>query len=321
MAVDTDTFKYWAPVDPLAPNNAHAFSVQLIGHDKHVLELGCAAGHVTTALVAQGCTVVGVEYDEHAAKTAAEIAEEVLIVDLFQADNLTKALEDRQFDVVYCGDVLEHLPDPAGVLTAARRALRPGGTVVISLPNVAHVDVKLALLQGRFDYRDFGLLDATHLRFFTRASILGLLADAGLELAELRRVVRPPFDTEIDLDPGSVPADVLQAALQDPEAETYQFVVKAVPNDGNAELTLAARRYEELDAALGRERSDRIALEAETVALRQRLDDVDQLVRDLHRQLTEAGEAARELEALRATKTFRFTARLRRVYGSVTGRG
>jgi 2-polyprenyl-3-methyl-5-hydroxy-6-metoxy-1,4-benzoquinol methylase len=312
MTADTDSFKYWAPVDPNAPNNAHAFSLQLIGRNKRVLELGCAAGHVTQALVAHGCSVVGIEYDEHAAKAAREWAEDVIVTDLFDPRNLANAIADREFDVVYAGDVLEHLPDPAAVLAIARQHLRPGGTVVISLPNVAHVDVKLALLSGRFDYRDYGLLDRTHLRFFTRASIVQLLDAAGLKLTELHRVVRPPFETELEVSHDGIPPEVLRLALDDPESQTYQFVLSAVVDDGSSELELATRRYHDLDAELARERGERLSLEFEHAQLLDR-------VRQLEESVGSAAQAQVELEALRRTKTFRATAGLRRLYGRLRG--
>lgn len=320
MVADADTYKYWAPVDRDAPNNAHAFALQMIGRDKRVLELGCGAGHVTAALVEAGCSVVGIEHDAAAAEVAAQIAEEVLVVDLTRPHELTAALGDRRFDVVCCGDVLEHLPDPAGVLTVARRALRPGGTVVISLPNVAHIDVKLHLLQGRFDYRDNGLLDRTHLRFFTRDTIVGLLDEAGLELVELRRVVRPPFETELGVDPASVSPEVLQAGMADPEAQTYQFVLKAVPDDGGAEVHLAGRRLLELDAALAQERAERLAVEVDRAALAERLAQLEAHVATLEATIEHGRSVEAELAALRQTKTFRATAGFRRLYGALRRR-
>ena len=82
-----------------------------------------------------------------------------------------------EYDVVLAGDVLEHLVRPHDVLCRAVRLLRPGGHVVISLPHVGHVDVRLALLQGEWKYRPWGLLDATHVRFFTLPTIKEMLAD------------------------------------------------------------------------------------------------------------------------------------------------
>ena len=69
---------------------------------------------------------------------------------------------------------------------ALDRTLAPGGTVIVSVPNVAHLWVRLSLLAGRFDYADRGILDRTHLRFFTRGSLLALLTGAGLVVDTLR---------------------------------------------------------------------------------------------------------------------------------------
>src|SRR5262245_49400337 len=89
------------------------------------------------------------------------------------------------FAAIVYGDVLEHLVDPLGVLMGLNRFLSPEGAVVLSIPNVAHLWVRLSLLAGRFDYGDRGILDRTHLRYFTRRSFLEMLARADLEVREL----------------------------------------------------------------------------------------------------------------------------------------
>ncbi len=126
-----------------------------------------------------------------------------------------------------------------------RRVLAPGGYVVVSIPNVAHASVRLALLQGQFPYRDLGLLDATHLRFFTRSSLYEMLAQAGLAPADVRRTTAGPFETELQVRRGDVPQDVVDRVLQDPDATTYQFVLTAVPDDAGAQV----RHAERLDEA------------------------------------------------------------------------
>jgi SAM-dependent methyltransferase len=89
------------------------------------------------------------------------------------------------FEAIIYGDVLEHLSDPTAVLRALDQFLAPGGAVIVSVPNVAHLWVRLSLLVGRFDYADRGILDRTHLRFFTRRTLLELLRSAGLRVDEL----------------------------------------------------------------------------------------------------------------------------------------
>jgi 2-polyprenyl-3-methyl-5-hydroxy-6-metoxy-1,4-benzoquinol methylase len=98
------------------------------------------------------------------------------------------------FDFVVLGDVLEHLADPWEALRLVRGLLSPGGVAVVSVPNVAAWPVRLGLLAGSFEYRDFGILDRTHLRFFTRATARELVESAGFAVERERFVhlERPP---------------------------------------------------------------------------------------------------------------------------------
>ena len=90
---------------------------------------------------------------------------------------------DRSFDCVIYGDVLEHLVDPWAVLRAHRRLVGEGGTILVSTPNVAYWRVVADLLRGRWEYRDYGTMDATHLRFFTRPTLVRLCEQAGFRVA------------------------------------------------------------------------------------------------------------------------------------------
>ena len=92
----------------------------------------------------------------------------------------------QQFDVILFSDMLEHLTDPLDVLTRHCQLLAPGGQVLISLPNVAIWNVRLALLLGQFEYGDTGTLDRTHMRFFTRRSFRRFLSEAGLTVSRNR---------------------------------------------------------------------------------------------------------------------------------------
>jgi 2-polyprenyl-3-methyl-5-hydroxy-6-metoxy-1,4-benzoquinol methylase len=125
-----------------------------------------------------GATVDGVETDAEAAAVACGDYREV-IVGPVDDEAIQARVAGRAYDTILFLDVLEHLRDPAAVLRAARDWLRPGGTVLCSLPNVAHWRVRLALARGRFDYADNGLMDRTHLRWFTRDSARDLVAGAG----------------------------------------------------------------------------------------------------------------------------------------------
>jgi 2-polyprenyl-3-methyl-5-hydroxy-6-metoxy-1,4-benzoquinol methylase len=294
--------RYWVDVDTSRENNAHTYALDMVGFNKRVLELGPAAGHVTRALVRQGCTVTGIEIDPEAAAGIAGVAD-CIVGDLSDPSVIAKAGEERKFDVVLAGDVLEHLADPLSTLSACRDVLLPGGFIVISLPNVAHADVALSLMRGKFAYRDNGLLDRTHLRFFTVASIGDLLTHAGFLAIETRRVVMPVFSTELKLDRGAFEPAVVEEALRHDEAETYQFVVKAVPDDGDYEISRLAARAIEADDELHRERSKRLVVESQLAALEESLKEARTNVQSATTELAQArqdrGRAVREASVAR----------------------
>jgi GT2 family glycosyltransferase/SAM-dependent methyltransferase len=195
-----------------------------------VLDLGCATGAVGAALKADGCHVVGVEFDSEAAAQAGQVLDRVVVADLDDPTSLDE-FESSNFDAIICGDVLEHLTAPAETLRRIRRLLAPKGVVVISIPNVAHGAVRLSLLAGRFEYQPLGLLDSTHIHFFTRESLQELLEVSGFTAVQVERTFSELFDTEIPLDPVDFGPDIVEAIRHSDEALTYQFVVKARPSE------------------------------------------------------------------------------------------
>ncbi len=304
--------RYDVAVDPTAANNAHAFMLRMVGWNRRVLELGAAGGHMTRALIAQGCQVTAVESDAEAAVDLAGIAEAV-VGDL--NDPAVFAGLSNEFDVVLAGDVLEHLLAPQEVLIRACGLLAAGGRVVVSLPNVAHADVRLALLQGRFDYTSLGLLDETHVRFFTLKSIKEMAQRAGLAIIELERVRVPPFGTEVAVERSSVSDTVLDAVLSDPEAETYQFVFTAVRDDAEHRTSQLASRVTALEDELHRVRNGirdaETAAEAAGSDARQTIAKLSDRLEEEQR-IREAAES--ELSALTNTKTYRYAEPVRRWY-------
>ena len=199
---------------------------ELVGRGKRVLDVGCAAGDLAEVLAEHRCQVTGIEIDPEAARQAEKRCERVVVGDVENLD-LGEELDGESFDVIVFGDALEHLKDPLRTLARLKPFLRPEGYVVASIPNVAHGSVRLALMQGKFQYRSLGLLDNTHLRFFTRESVEQLFKDAGFLITELRRTTRGIFDTEIEIDRELIPEELLDLAQQDMEASTYQFVLTA----------------------------------------------------------------------------------------------
>jgi methionine biosynthesis protein MetW len=154
---------------------------------QRVLDLGCAAGALGAALRARGAFVVGVESDPEYAARARRRLDEVVEADL---ETLDPAPLGR-FDALVAGDVLEHLIDPWSVLRRFAGIVEPGGTVVVSLPNVRHWESVWAIaVEGRFPRRNEGVFDRTHLRWFTLHDAWSLVDQAGLQVQDVERRIR-----------------------------------------------------------------------------------------------------------------------------------
>lgn len=219
---------YESNVDPLRPNDAHGISLQLVGRDKRVLELGAASGHVTKALKILGNEVTAIERDGRFEDALSAVADRVHITDLDWLD-LRTILDGETFDVILAGDVLEHCSRPDLVLLQCHHLLRPDGYVVISLPNVAHADVRLALLTGRFEYRPTGLLDQTHLRFFTRDTIEKFAAECGFAIESCFGSTAPLGSTEFGPPDSSIPREAIEFVQRDRDSNVYQYVARMFP--------------------------------------------------------------------------------------------
>jgi 2-polyprenyl-3-methyl-5-hydroxy-6-metoxy-1,4-benzoquinol methylase len=140
-----------------------------------VLDVGCGFATTSERIQRLGNDVTGIEASDVACEVASKRIAHVVQADLQQAE-----LGDAKFDAIVFADVLEHLPWPVGVLRRYLQWLAPNGSVVVSLPNVGLWSVRFAHLAGRWEYEATGVLDRTHLRFFTRRSARWLLAQAGL---------------------------------------------------------------------------------------------------------------------------------------------
>src|SRR5262245_2389603 len=151
------------------------------GRGRRALDVGAADGFLAALLTERGWRVTALERDPTQAAHARHKCDEVVVADLEEG----AALIGGPFDAIVYGDVLEHLSDPLPALVALNQNLAAGGVVIVSVPNVAHLWVRLQLLAGRFDYADRGILDRTHLRFFTRRTFQTLLAQAGLDVEQL----------------------------------------------------------------------------------------------------------------------------------------
>lgn len=219
--------------------------LQLVGRNKRVLELGSSTGYLTDAMQSQfDCNVLGIEIDREAAAISQARGNEVLQLDLDVVD-LFEVLHGRKFDVVLCADVLEHLRNPERVLRACYELLEEDGSLVASIPNAAHADVRLALLGGQLPFRSMGLLDNTHVKFFTRASIEELFEAACFRVDTVSRNRWGISKTEVQPNLSARMVSLERLLMHDPESETYQFIVSCRKYHPSEKLQLQSGSPEE----------------------------------------------------------------------------
>ena len=228
MAVTRHKYEY--PVD-LAVDTAATHVVNLVGSSKRVLEIGCGPGSITKVLARERqCRVTGLELDPGAIAKAAPYCETIMQVDLNSVNWPDLLNGTAPFDVVVAADVLEHLYDPWTTLKQMVSLVGPSGYLVISLPHVGHAAVISCLINGDFEYGDWGLLDRTHIRFFGLRNIEALLAQADLKAVDVKYVIKPPEETEFSASWAKLSSSVRSVLVSGDHADVYQVVVKAVPH-------------------------------------------------------------------------------------------
>jgi 2-polyprenyl-3-methyl-5-hydroxy-6-metoxy-1,4-benzoquinol methylase len=241
MTAPKSDHRYAYTVD-VGDDHAATHVVRLVGQGKLVLEIGSGPGSITRHLREHGqCRIVAVEIDPDAAALVAPYCEAVLRLDLNDPD-WTSQLGSHAggFDVVVAADVLEHLYDPWNALRKIRGLLREDGHVVVSLPHAGHNVIVASLINADLEYRDWGLLDRTHIRFFGIRNIQSLFEDTGFRIVDAGFVMHPPEKTELAHQWQALPKGLRRSLESNRFGSVYQVVVKAAPSrDGRKGIELA----------------------------------------------------------------------------------
>lgn len=199
---------------------AHRTLLPMISPGTSVLDIGSGSGALTSFLVQKAkCTVTAVDLTPELIANAAPYTSKTVTGSIEDASTWEQI--DGTFDYIVFADVLEHLANPGTALQRCKAFLTDGGSVIASIPNVAYYRVRQDLLLGRFDYGPFGILDKTHLRFFTAKTVRSLFDESGYEVTEFLRVFTSPKNR------------MLGRAF--PNAFTYEFILKSsIINDLSA---------------------------------------------------------------------------------------
>lgn len=216
----------------IRPGERTSLSVlaELIAPGATVLDLGCGSGALGQYLQeTRGCTSDGLTWSEAEAQHARPHYRQVVVADL-EACDLLATFPAQHYDCIVCADVLEHLRAPERVLAACRELLKPGsGRLLVSVPNAGYAGLVAELLQGEFRYREEGLLDRTHLRFFTRRSLARFLGEQRWAVQSLETIRRELPESEFKARFDELPPAVARYLLAAPDALAYQFIGVAQP--------------------------------------------------------------------------------------------
>jgi SAM-dependent methyltransferase len=213
--------------------SAHAESLSKLSarmvRGSEVLELGPASGYFTRILKdALNCKVDAIEIDEAMAAKAKPYCRDIHVADLDALD-WNALWPERRYDAIIAADVLEHLRFPERALQALLRRLKPEGKLLISLPNIAYAGMIFGLLEDDFRYRAEGLLDQTHLRFFTRTTLEETLAKNGWAVSWRGEVKKDLYEAEFHTRLETWPSAVRDFVCAHPDRQAYQLLCECVP--------------------------------------------------------------------------------------------
>ena len=260
-----------------------------------VLELGPGPGAMTRVLLERGHRVTVVENDPAALQGLGQLPVPVVRADL-DANTWSEALQGQRFGAVLACDVLEHLRQPRQVLRTLTDLLAPEGCLVISVPNVAYAGIVASLRAGAFEYADKGLLDRTHVHFFTRASLDAMLMDCGWTVVAWQ-AHRVPLERSEFAHHCAHLSDAWreQLLMGWPEFDVYQWMALAVPTrdarpwQGEALREEARALREELRALQERHGREHGSL----LEYQQAFAEAKELIGRLQQELEQAQQALR----------------------------
>lgn len=205
--------------------------VNFVDKNDKVLDIGCSSGYLAQKLKElKNCKVWGVDIDREDVKLAKKNCEEAFVANIETVD-LRRKFKKHTFDKIIIADVLEHLMNPSKVLFKVRNVLKKSGYIIVSVPNIAHISVRLNLLRGNFTYQSQGILDNTHTKYFTKKTIIERVRKSGYRIEKISPVIINEVPRAyIELFFKKMGARVTNKTLKiltDNDSIAYQYVIKA----------------------------------------------------------------------------------------------
>ncbi|WWW11930.1 glycoside hydrolase family 99-like domain-containing protein [Arcobacter cryaerophilus gv. pseudocryaerophilus] len=210
----------------LTTKNSLSVIIERIRFDSKILEFGPSYGRLTHFLKKQmNCEIYCVEIDKNATKETSKYSQKMIIGDIESLD-WEKEIENEKFDYIIFADVLEHLKNPAKILKVVQKYLQESGSIIISIPNVAHGAILIDLLQDKFIYKDVGLLDSTHIKLFTKTTLDTMINECGLHKSFETSIVKEPEETEFNNSYNELPVSITSYLKNKPHSNSYQFIME-----------------------------------------------------------------------------------------------
>jgi 2-polyprenyl-3-methyl-5-hydroxy-6-metoxy-1,4-benzoquinol methylase len=297
--------------------------IKLIQPETNILELGPATGYLTEYLKTKlNCRVDCVEKSEEMAKQAQLFCNQMIIKDIDHLD-WESHFQDKTYDYIIMADVLEHLKEDERTLKACRKLLKSNGALILSIPNIAHAVIIGGLFKGRFDYNDEGLLDKTHLRFYTEESIEKLIIQSGFSVQRIDPIYTLPEDTVINDSLTDLPFEIQKEIYNLKNSLVYQFIIVCTPEteflvrqSRNNQLTPSTtdmrkayiRSLHERIASLERDHQQLLSEQKE-----RHQKDVDHLKNKLKESKQEISHLAEQVNTLKNNLLFRVYRKIRKL--------
>lgn len=226
-------------LDTKKRNTAWAKIFDYIFDGSTVLDFGCSDGVLGGELKRQkNCTVYGVEIDDGDLKKAKKVLDGVFNFNI-EKDDIPKELKAIKFDAIILADVIEHFVHPSKSLAKLRTLLNKNGRIIFSIPNMAHLSVRMKLLEGSFDYTETGLLDKTHLHFYDYNEVKRVFTEAGMQIEhnDANTLPFPPSFLRKKLNQlGLEDKGFIEKIQGDRLAQSFQFVGYAKPMNDMSNL-------------------------------------------------------------------------------------
>lgn len=228
--------KYEFSLEEISENDARAIASRFIKPNSKILDIGCACGDFGSYIKSKdNFDVYGLEYDHVSIEIARNkhVYEKIEQCDLNFFDDRIFSEHLNSFDYVCLLDVIEHTWDPEKTINYALSFIKPGGHLIISLPNIGHSSIKSKLLNNDFSYTATGILDETHIRFFTYKTIASLMSKINLSIEAMKPKIK--VDT---LDSLSLPRKISNFILRDKHSYVYQYVILLKVSDINDDVLI-----------------------------------------------------------------------------------